>query len=610
MSRPVAVGWMVAAVLLAAAAGPTAAQIQFQASVDRRQTSEQEPIHLVLSVQSVENITRVPAPEIALGDFHVEGPAVSTQVQMVNFATTYGRDYTYTLYPKRAGTFTLGPARLTHSGRVYQTQPIQVTVVAGAASRAPTPTRPGGQAAPGTADPPAADDVLFVRARTDRRQAYVGQQVTLSYDLVYRVPLANVGFRELPSFAGFWAKELFAAQQLNARREQIRGVLYNAAPLRQMALFPTTAGRQRIDPLAVSCDVPDRSAGFGSPFQQLLDDPFFGGGTRTVLVRSDPVTIDALPLPEAGRPAEFTGAVGDFTLAARAEPAEVQVGDPVTLRVEISGQGNLETVKAPPVSAAGFKVYDPKLTEEPRSDDTRVGGRRVWEYILLPDRGGQLQVPSVRFAWFDPDRGQYRQAASPSTTVRVRGSAAPAGPANVASRTDLEPVGQDIRHIKPDLDRLQQPLDLAGSWAYWSGLIAMPACLAGFVLYRRHQQRLQGDVAYARRRRARGRASSRLRRANQLLAANQPAEFHAEVQRALLAFLADRLNLPEARLTPDLAAEALQEHGIDPEVTERLRALLVQCEFVRFAPPTNAAATMDEALEQAGRLLAELETRI
>jgi DNA-binding transcriptional MocR family regulator len=138
----------------------------------------------------------------------------------------------------------------------------------------------------------------------------------------------------------------------------------------------------------------------------------------------------------------------------------------------------------------------------------------------------------------------------------------------------------------------------------------MPGALGVLVVQRRHHQRLQGDVAYARRRRARGRAGRRLKEAAELLDAGRGPEFHAEVQRALLAFLADKLNLPEARLTPDLAAESLVDRGVVPEVAERLRELLVQCEFVRFAPASVSPTEMEDVLDRAGRLINALEARI
>ncbi|MFA6111118.1 MAG: BatD family protein [Candidatus Latescibacterota bacterium] len=596
--------WMAAALVLGLAVRPALAEIEFVASVDRTSTGQAEPIRLALTMRSSENITGLQAPELALGDFHVEGPARSTRVEMVNFSTAYTVDWIYTLYPLKPGRFTVGPARLRYGGKVYQTKPLAVEVVAGAPSRAVAPSQ---NAAP---EGQAAGDFLFLRARADRRSAYVGQQVTISYDLLYRVPLENVGFREIPSFSGFWAKELFVAQQLAPRREEVRGVLYNAAPLRQMALFPTSAGRHRVDPLAIACDVPQRATGGASSMRRLLDDPFFGGATRTVLLRSEPVEIEVTPLPDAGRPTEFTGAVGTFALSVQAQPTEVAVGDPVTLRMEISGQGNLDAVKPPVVAAPGFKVYDPKLAEEPQVTGSRVGGRRTWEYILIPDRGGLLSIPPLRFAHFDPERGQYRRSESPATAIRVRGSGAPAGPDFAVGRTDVEPVGQDIRHIKADATELDRPSAFHRSPLYWLLLAAMPGALGGLVVQRRHHQRLQGDVAYARRRRARGRAGRRLKEAGELLDAGRGPEFHAEVQRAVLAFLADKLNLPEARLTPDLAAEALVDRGVAPEVADRLRELLVQCEFIRFAPASVSSTEMEDVLDRAGRLIGELEARI
>ena len=143
---------------------------------------------------------------------------------------------------------------------------------------------------------------IFVLARADHERAYVGQQVTVSYDLFYRVQLRNVSFNKLPTFVGFWTEDLFVAQQLESHQEVRGGVSYNVAPLRRVALFPTGAGTHAVGTLAVSCDIPQQRSRRGGALDDFFaGDPFFGR-SRSVLRQSEELQIEVLPLPEQGRP--------------------------------------------------------------------------------------------------------------------------------------------------------------------------------------------------------------------------------------------------------------------------------------------------------------------
>ncbi|MYF91876.1 MAG: protein BatD, partial [Gemmatimonadetes bacterium] len=188
-----------------AASSVSAATIQFEASVDRTRASQSEPIRLTLRITSDEQLGQVP-PAFDLKDFHVEGPATSTRMEMRNTNITFSRELTYVLYAKQTGTFTIGPLQLEMDGEYYQTKPITLEIVRGTSS-----------AQTGQADKP-----IFVLARADHERAYVGQQVTVSYDLFYRIQPHNVSFNKLPTFVGFWTEDLFIAQQLDSHQE-VRG---------------------------------------------------------------------------------------------------------------------------------------------------------------------------------------------------------------------------------------------------------------------------------------------------------------------------------------------------------------------------------------------------
>ena len=577
-----------------AASGVAAATIQFEASVDRTRASQSEPIRLTLSITSDEQLGQV-TPDFGLKDFHVEGPATSTRMEMRNTNITFSRELTYVLYAKQAGTFTIGPLQLEMDGEYYQTKPITLEIVSGTSS-----------AQTGQADKP-----IFVLARADHERAYVGQQVTVSYDLFYRIQPHNVSFNKLPTFVGFWTEDLFIAQQLDSHQEVRNGVSYSVAPLRRVALFPTSAGMHAVGTLAVSCDIPQQRSRRGGVLDDFFaGDPFFGR-SRSVLLQSEELQIEVLPLPEQGRPVEFTGAVGRFQLSVEAQPTQVAVGDPVTLRVLVEGEGNMAAVQPLQVdAAAGVKLYDPKVEEEERITNGVYGGRRLFEYILIPEQGGTLNIPPLRFAYFDPHQARYEVLKSAPIAIHSEGGAEEEGVSYGLSRRDIEAVGEDIRYIKPDVEVLGTGSMLYSSYWFWTFQGALPLAFFALLVWQRHQRRLQGDVAYARQRRAKGEAGRRLSRADALLEAGTEAEFYGEVRAALLEFVADRLNLAAAGLTIEVCAEVLAARQVEAETIAALRDLLTRCDFARFAPaggpPTDRAA----ARRLAEEVIAGLEKRI
>ena len=265
-------------------------------------------------------------------------------------------------------------------------------------------------------------------------------------------------------------------------------------------------------------------------------------------------------------------------------------------------------VQPPDLSGAqGFKVYDPKIEDQERVEGSIYGGSRIFEYILIPEEGGELEIPSLRMAYFDPVAGAYQIARSKPIGIwsQARPEAEPTQSYGL-TRKDILAVGQDIRHIKPDLQQLADRSYLHRSGWFWTAQGLMPLAYLGLLFYQRHQRRLEGDVAYARRRRARGAAGKRLDRARQLLADGRSPEFHAEVQGAVTAFLADQLNLAAAGLTAETCASALRERGAEEATVEAVLDLLGRCDLARFAPMASSRADMAQVQRESERIVAVL----
>lgn len=574
-SLPPGLGLPVLVAFLLLAPGPAWTELELTLSVDRSRVSPSQPVQLTLRMSAESPVRHLASPTIDLGGFIVHGPSVMDMESHDRRGARYTRELRYTLYARNPGRFTVGPARLEAEGKVLTTEAVEVHVRGEKSSG-----RKGGDSGERQLE-----DDLFVRVEADRDTAYVGEQVNVRFDLCYRYHLRNPRLAEVPEYTGFWVKELFAATRLDPHREVIEGLPFQVAPLRHVALFPTASGPQAIDPLAITCS--------------LLDDPIFGR-SRTLMVRSDAVPIHVRPLPERGRPAEFAGAVGEFAISAEAGPVDVGVGDPVTLRVAVTGTGNIRSIPEPALQPAAFEVYEPKVeVEEARSADGGYKAVKRLEYILIPDRAGILEVPALSVAYFDPSAHRYRTASSAPIEIRSRGDGGPGegGGTYDLTRREIERLGRDIRHIKPDVAHVGASPPFYRSGWYWLAHALLPAGYLALVAWHRHRRRLEKDVAYARRRRAAGELGGRLREAGRRVAGGDG--FHAVLQEALVAFVADQGNRPAPGLTRDRCRRELEDRGVAQALVERVDVLLERCEFGLYSPADSDRAAREELLAEA-----------
>ncbi|MEE3234096.1 MAG: BatD family protein [Candidatus Latescibacterota bacterium] len=580
-----------------------AQEIQFEASVDRTRISQSEPIRYSLRIISDENMSHVPSPVLSMDGFHVEGPSVSTRMEMINFNTSFTRELTYLLYAKKAGNFRIEPAEIILGGEIYKTRSIDIEV---------------GQVQQRQARSTGANkgfdinEHLYLRVNIDRKKVFVGQQLNVDFDLFYRHQLYNVGFKEIPGFSGFWNKELWVAKQLEPHRQVVEGISFNVAPLRVMALFPTRAGVHHIEPMTITCDIPARRTSRGNMLDNFFSsDPF--GRSQSILIQSDSLSIDVMSLPERGRPVFFTGVVGHFNLSAIITPNQVRVGDPVTLRIEISGEGNFAAIKGVDLDTPeGVKLYDPTIEEEETLVKRRYGGRRTYEYILIPQRVGILKVPPVKFAYFNPDLEEYITLKSDTMFVRCEEGDMQEENENVYSlkRADIERVGRDIRYIKPDLNQWMVPTVFYESQLFWLAQIFVPISFGILFGVNKHRQRLQGDLAYARRRRARGEALKQLEHVDKLLLSGDSNVYYAGVQHTLKEFLGDRFNVPSAGMTAEDCVRFLTNAEVPTELIEETRLLFSLCDDARFAQKKVSIQEMKRVRIQLEELIESLEQQV
>ncbi len=582
---------------------------RLEVSVDRTRVAVGDQVTLTVTLTAEGD---VPAPELPVPDgFDVIGRSTyaTQQVNITNgrVVATRNNSYVYTLRAMREGSFAIGPARVMLEGRRHESSTVGVDVER--SDRRPR-NRPAPAPGPSRRGPDAGelDEDLFVTTTAKKRRVYVGEQVTVDYRLYTRRTLRNISYGRLPAYTGFWSETLFDAQRASFDREVYNGREFDVMRLKTMALFPTASGKQAVDELEIVCQVQERARR-----RNLFEmDDFFGfGATREVRVRSEAVEIEVTPLP-AGAPAGFRGAVGRFDISVAASPVTVEAGDPIAVKVKVRGTGNLNAV-GEPVRPAGdaFEFYDPKTTASMGNRNGRIGGEKTFEYVAIPNRPGNAGIGPFVLPFFDPEKNRYHTVRTQELSIIVKPARRQAASGPGLSRKEIERLGQDIRHLKPDLEVLEDHGTLLYRKPWFWAIQSVPVLgLLGIAAFKRRRDRLLGDVAYARRRRSGSEARKRLMRARARLDEKDGAAFFVEIDRALAQFLADRLNLPVAGMTRESAAQALREKGAPDSIVSETRDVFLRCDYARFASVRIPESERKELFAAAAALIDDLGARI
>ena len=538
------------------------------------------------------------------------GRRSSQQFRLVNGLMSASRTFSFHFQAAREGEFEIGAVQVQLDGRVHKTEPLRIRI-GGVGQPAPAPG--GARRRAGTASQPD----LFVRATADRERVYENQALVVTYKIYTRVRISGYGISKQPETAGFWVEDYPQPQQPPAEGEVIDGRRYTVALIKKMALFPTGPGEKEIGPLVLECRVQTRG-GSWDPFRSR--DPFrgfFSGGLfdREVSrqVASNPLRVQVLALPQEGRPPEFQGAVGNFSISGELDKSAVKANEALSLKVRISGSGNLAGLGEPRISfPSSFEVYPPKVEQQIRRDPDGISGEKTFEYVLIPRRPGPVRLEPVKLAYFDPDSDAYRVSRAPELSVQVAPGenlveAAPGG----LSRQEVKLLGQDIRFIKIGAGPFRRAGDsILTVPGFWIPLSLPLLCLLAAAGYRKHLTRLQGDVAYARAKRARRASRKRLAQAQAYLDRGAEKEFYPAVGQALTGYLADKLNLAPAGMVSQVVKESLRATGVSEESLARYFECLQICDLKQFAPSSSGREEMRDLMAGAREALTRMEQEL
>lgn len=570
-------------VLLASATTMACAKdLRVYAEVDRAKLTLEDQLVVRIVIEGrARSLAQPERPP--LKDFEVFYRGSSQNMQIVNGKVTASTTFTFLLLPKHAGALTVGSFTVRHGGKVYRTDPIQVRV----SSTQPTPTQQAG----------GEDRDLFVVARLAKDQVYVNEQLLYRFFL-YRKKEKRVSNFDYtpPSFEGFWVEDLKEGEK--QYHKVLNGNTYIVNEV-TTALFPTTSGTLEIGTARLRL----------MELLQRRNFSFFNRGIDRVL-RTQAIEVEVLPLPRLGRPADFSGAVGEaLRLTARLDKKEVELGDPVMLTLKVKGIGNVRTFSKPKLpEMSQFKSYDSDSKTEVRALD-QVAGVRTYEIVLVPRKGGTLQVPAVKLTYFDTKQARYRELSTQPIDLIVVETARSRRMAESTPQRqqDIEIIGTDIAHIRTDvpISDTRRPLYRYG---LVQAVLPMPVlAILGVVVVQRRRRRLAADVGHVRSSRAQKEARKRLQRARKALQENNAEKFYAEVSAALQRYVGDKLNVSAVGMRHDDFRAHLAASGFSEDERERMVQLLEQCDAARFAPGGYTHSRMEEVLQEVEQLLATLE---
>jgi hypothetical protein len=551
------------------------------------------------------------APEFT--DFEYMAGPYTSQSQSTSFVngkrtSSFVHTFTYTLMATNEGTFTIPPATVKVDGEQYTSNGVRITVL--------PPDQPASNTSNATQTSAASrqaevnEGSLFLRTIVSKTKVCEQEAILLCYKLYFAgVDVAQLtNNTRLPEFKGFLKQDLEMGE-IQTELEHYDGRNYQTAVLYRTLLFPQRSGDIVIDPAHFEAVLRVRNR---AQVRSIFDDFFDSYTTATKSLTAPSVTIHVSALP-AGKPADFSGGVGQFNISSKISKTELEANEAVTLTVTIQGSGNMKLLKNPAVDwPEGFEVYDPKVTNNFKTTTSGVSGTKTVEYLAIPRAGGTYTIPAVQFAYYDTESRSYRTLSTTEYTLNIARGNAEEGDAvvvnNFVQKEDIQQLGNDIRYIYASdvAPAAKRPAVIGfGSLLFWLCYL-IPALLSFllFVIFRK-QIKENADITRVRYKKANKVAQRRLKKAEQFLKQNNKDAFYEEIERASWTYLSDRLSVPTAQLNKENIAQILASKGVAQELITELLNVLSTAEFARYAPVSGH--TMQDLYNDTTKIINQLE---
>ena len=587
-----------------------AQDVEFKASAPS-QVIVGKPFQLVYSVNKRAKDLR--APEFTDFDY-IAGPytSQSSSTSFVNGkrTSTFTLTYTYTLMAQKEGTFTIPAATIKVDGDEYVSNGVRIAVLPPDQPASSNSGQSAGNASTSSQSQETSQGDIFLRTIVSKTKVCEQEAILLSYKLYFAgVDVAQfTNNTRLPEFKGFLKQELETGE-IQTELEHYDGRNYQTAVLYRTLLFPQRSGDIVIEPAQFEAVLRVRNR---AQVRSIFDDFFDSYTTATKPLTAAGVTIHVSELPK-GKPAGFSGGVGQFAISSKISDTELEANEAVTLTLIIQGTGNMKLLKNPMVDwPEGFEVYDPKVTNNLKNTTAGVSGTRTIEYLAIPRAGGTYTIPAVQFSYYDIDSKTYRTQTTPEYTLNIaRGNAEEGGTAvvnNFVQKEDIQQLGSDIRYIYASdvLPAANRPAIIAfGTPLFWLCYL-LPVLLAAFafVIFRK-QIKENADITRVRYKKANKVAQRRLKTAEQLFKQNKKEAFYEEIERALWTYLSDRLSVPTAHLNKENISQILASKGVAQELIDEMLKVLSTAEFARYAPVSDHV--MQDLYDDTTKMINQLE---
>ena len=403
--------------------------ITITATVDQNKITLDDVFELKVEAIDGSELPQVDMSPIKKKFIVVNGPRQQTNISWVNGKMTSIYGLSWTLSPKKAGTIFLPSLTVTAGKSKFKTNPIKLYV-----SKNPVSSKSENSQSP------------FIRVELDKNTAYLGEQITVTYQLFTRTDL-SIESVDLPEFVGFWMESLYSPRQINMREVSLKGVQYKKAKLYTVALFPTKTGNISLPPYTINSKVyvEKKRSKRRDPFFDVFDS-FSSREAIRKIIKSEIKTITVIPYPD-GKPSDFTGAVGDYTVRTSVDVQEMKANEALTFYIEVKGTGNLSLFSLPElVFPKSLEVFPPVSEMNKDSFRDKITGTLRWEYVVIPRQSGRYNLPRVELPFFDPKTTTWKRAKAHSIQILVSPGAIPISSPEGLTKQEVALLGKDIRY--------------------------------------------------------------------------------------------------------------------------------------------------------------------
>ena len=580
-------------IIVLCSSAATAAPASLSITADKDQATLEDVINLTISVEGARGEPALPP----MPAFEATRQGSSSRVQIINGQMSSSVDYSYLLYPKQEGVFTIGPATLDYNGSKITSNTLNITI---------------GKAAARPAE--ASDKEVFVTAAVDNKNPYVNQQIIYSLKFYRRVRVANARLTESPSFEGFITEQLEKEKEYQT---VINGKQFVVTEIKQ-ALFPAQAGTLTITPSTLQCDVvvrrQRRGGSFSDPF---FDDSFFGfSQTEQKILRTSPIEVTVKPLPEEGKPPDYANLVGEFRAAAEISKKKLEVGESATLTLTLTGTGNLKSSQGMKFeNLDGFKIYDDKPSFEQQVRGGQVGGTLIIKKALVPLKEGTLQIPAVAVSYFNPQSGKYETArtepqvlevlpAKEKETLQVAEAEKPG-----TAKQEIKIIGKDILPIHTAVEVLS-PVTL-NPFTWVTALLFLIPILGfgtGFVL--KHQKEKTAADAGVIRSKAAYKNLNRKLAVMKKTITHEDGSFYRDAGKAVKDFIGDKLKMSGGALTPAEIEQKLMDARVAHATIDKFKNIIEMLEAAQFAFKNYSREEREAMLSSLQKTAKEIDKKI